>query len=516
VTGAPAAQADLLVTAKGGGAVFAGRLYAWGSRFVLAVLLARVLGATEYGLYTLALTVATVGSGFAILGLDAALVRFGAIYRSRGDDRSLRGALELGVAVPIAISLGMGAVFVIFSDWLASSVIGQPPVAPLLRMVGILIPALVANQQLAAILQGQRKIHLAVVAEQFTQQTIRGAILVVLAFVGLTAESALLASMLAAFSVTLLLVWLVMRSVRGIRAREARREVGAIARFSLPVYFSNLVNTLGGNLQTLLLGAMSSLSSVGVFSVAGHLQLVGSIFHSAVVSSSMPVFAALYDRGDRPALVRLYQTTSRWTLTLNMPFFLGALLFPEALLAIFGEEFRSGALALIILACGNVVNAATGSSGAVLDMSGHTMVKLVNATASVGLALVLNLLLIPPLGIVGAATAAAAAIAIVNVLRILEVRILVGVHPYNGEYAKPIVAGAVAAGFAFVLGRLAAGIGDLAAAGIGLLGLGIAYIAVIRLLGLTEDDRFVVARIRSRLLRRGRARPPSGSGGAAR
>jgi len=512
------AQDDLLVAAKGGGAVFAGRLFAWGSRFVLAVLLARVIGAGEYGLYTLALTIATVGSSFAILGLDAALVRFGAVFAGRGDHGSLRGTLRIGILVPAAISLAMGLAFVMLSDWIAVTIVGKREVAPLLRVVGILVPALVLNQQLAATLQGMRRIHQAVIAEQFAQQTMRFVLLLGLTFVGLTAENAVIASTLAAFGVTFILIWFVRRATPARRdAVPAEHRPVMLMRFSLPVYFSNIVNTLGGNLQTLLLGTMASLTSVGIFSVAGHIQLIGSIFHSAVVSSSMPVFAELHDRGDRAGITRLYQATSRWTLTLNLPFFLAALLFPQFLLSIFGKEFEAGATALVILACGNLLNAATGSSGALLDMSGYTVVKLLNATISVGLALALNLLLIPTYGIVGAAIAAASAIGIVNLLRVVQVRLLIGVGPYNRDYVKPLLAGLCGAAAAVIVGWLTGGLPEWARAGLGLLALVVAYVIAIRMLGLNDDDRLVLSRVSRRLSRRGGRRRsedrPSGDGG---
>ena len=499
------AHDDLLVAAKGGGAVFAGRLFAWGSRFVLAILLARVLGADDYGLYTLALTIATVGSSFAILGLDAALVRFGAVFAGRGDRAGLRGTIRIGVLVPAAISVGMGIAFVVASDWIATTIVGQPAVAPLLRVVGVLVPALVLNQQLAATLQGMRRIHQAVIAEQFAQQTLRFVLLLGLTLIGLTAETALVASTIAAFGVTFVLLWFVRRATpRRDVAVPAEHRPGMLMRFSLPVYFSNVVNTLGGNLQTLFLGAMASLTAVGIFSVAAHIQLIGSIFHSAVVSSSMPVFAALHDRGDRAGMTRLYQTTSRWTLTLNLPFFLAALIFPQFLLAIFGKEFEAGATALVILACGNLLNAATGSSGAVLDMSGYTIVKLLNATISVGLAIALNLLLIPSFGIIGAAIAAASAVGIVNLLRVVQVRILVGVSPYNRDFLKPIVAGFAAAAATLVVGVLMQPLAGWVQAGIGLLVLAGVYTGTIIALGITDDDRLVLDRVMRKLSRRGR------------
>ena len=78
-------------------------------------------------------------------------------------------------------------------------------------------------------------------------------------------------------------------------------------------------------------------------------------------------------------------------------------------------------------------------------MTGHTRVKLLNSALSVALAIGLNWILIPPMGIVGAALAAVGSIAIVNILRLLQVRLLVGVQPYDTSWLKPIAAGLAAA-----------------------------------------------------------------------
>ena len=64
-------RTDVTAAARGGGIVFGGKLFAWGARFVLAIALARLLGAGQYGLYTVALSIAAVVSSPAISGTSA-------------------------------------------------------------------------------------------------------------------------------------------------------------------------------------------------------------------------------------------------------------------------------------------------------------------------------------------------------------------------------------------------------------------------------------------------------------
>jgi O-antigen/teichoic acid export membrane protein len=181
---------------------------------------------------------------------------------------------------------------------------------------------------------------------------------------------------------------------------------------------------------------------------------------------------------------------------------------PEAVLGIFGSDFTSGATALTILAFASLTNAATGTSGAILDMTGHTSVKLVNSTLSVGLAIILNLLLIPPMGVTGAAIASLGSVATVNLLRVGEVAWLVHVGPYDRSWVKPVIAGlaSAAVGWALLLG-LQHVTGLLIRSVVAALALAVTYIVVLLVLGLSDDDRTIVSRAARKFTRR-RGGPP--------
>ena len=496
------AQDDLLVAAKGGGIVFLGRVFAWGSRFLLAILIARLLGAAQYGLYNIALASATIAAALGILGLDAALVRYSAVFAARRDWARLRGTLRFAIGVPAALAGLLATAVVIASEPIAVGLFGEPELAPLLRLTALLIPALIFNQLLAAILQGLKRIHYAVIAEQFSQQVLRFAFIAAFLVFGLSAYYAMLATTLAAIGVTVILAAFVVRSLpAGTRAAAPRSEARSLLAFSLPVWLSNVVNTLGFNLQTTLLGALSTASAVGIFTIANQVTMLGTMFHAAIVSAAMPLFAAIHDRGDRDGLERLYQTTSKWTLAANLPLFLILVAFPTQILALFGPEFQDGALPLAIMAWAGLVNAATGTSGALLDMTGYTSLKLLNSSVAVGLGIGLNFVLIPPFGLVGAALAAVAAITVVNLMRLVEVRIIAHVSPYNRTFTKPIAAAAIA----FLAGIASGAMLDTNAAVEAIIGCAAivgAYILATVRMGLTSDDRMILSRAWSRLSRR--------------
>jgi O-antigen/teichoic acid export membrane protein len=146
-----------------------------------------------------------------------------------------------------------------------------------------------------------------------------------------------------------------------------------------------------------------------------------------------------------------------------------------------------------------MADVSTGMCGAVLDMTGHTTLKLINAVVRFVLSLGLSILLIPQWGVVGAAIAALAAVGGVNLLRLVQVFVLFRLLPYDWSSLKPLLAGAAALGVVLLLGRGETGDVSLAAVAIRASVLMVVYVGMILALGLSPEDRAVLAAVRKRL-----------------
>ena len=261
------------------------------------------------------------------------------------------------------------------------------------------------------------------------------ALLGVLFFIGLEPLTAVIVFGIADVAATITLIVLLNRHLplRRVQIREARREVRPIFSFAFPLWLSGLLSQFRRNIEAVMLGALSTVANVGILSIVDRVNLVGHTVYRSIIVSVKPVLARLHDQQDRPGLAHLYTATTRWTLSLNLPFFLVIVLYPEALLGIFGESFTTGAGALVVFAFAELVIAGTGTCGSVIDMTGHTRAKLVNSVLWISLLLASNALLIPRWGVIGAAVASLIASAAVNLARLIEVWALEGLIPYEQE-----------------------------------------------------------------------------------
>ena len=94
---------------KGSSNALALKMIGMGAGYVFTLLITRNFGAAEMGAFALSITLLSVASVPAMLGIDAALVRFAAEYNAEGRDDLVRGvyikALKIVIPVSFLISL---------------------------------------------------------------------------------------------------------------------------------------------------------------------------------------------------------------------------------------------------------------------------------------------------------------------------------------------------------------------------------------------------------------------------
>ncbi|HSK97937.1 MAG TPA: flippase [Euzebyales bacterium] len=496
-----AAQRAVLATAKGSGFLAGGSLYEFAARFVIAFLLARLIGADGYGLYSLAISAAALFTGLSALGLDDAMVRYVAIMRRRGDDAGLWGTLQLGLGVATPVGVLMGLAMYVAADPIAVGLFDEPRLAPLLRMLAVLVPFLTLSSVLNGCARGFGRMDYATLGKNVVQSTLRMVLLGLLALGGMDVRTALIVFGVSDVAASLTLLFLLNREFafrRPVR-QHVRRDVRGVFGFALPLWLSGLLKQFQGNIETVLLGALANVTSVGIYALVGKVNMLGHVAYRAIIVAVKPVLAGLHDGGDRAGLSSLYATTTRWTLALNVPFFLVVALYAETLLRVFGQAFVAGREALVVLAVAELAVAATGISGSIIDMTGHVRVKLANTVLSMVALLTGSMLLIPRWGMLGAAVAFLIAVVLVEVARLVEVWVFERLQPYRWSTVKPLLAGLVALGLGLALRRLVPHDGAVLVTALECVVVLATYLCALLLLGLAPEDRVVLQRILHRI-----------------
>jgi O-antigen/teichoic acid export membrane protein len=287
--------------------------------------------------------------------------------------------------------------------------------------------------------------------------------------------------------------------------------MGEIMTFALPAWGTRLLETLRGQMFPLLLGSLVRVSASAAFVASSRIAVIPSAIIGTINTAYTPMVGDLHMQKRRGDLLALSRGVGKWSFMLGFPIFCLQVSFPTEILSLFGRQFRAATPALIVLAIGMLFNFSTGPSTRTLMASGRSRLALIDYIIVLSVEIGLSLWLIPSVGLLGAAIARATGSALNNGLPLWQVWRLERLHPYTWDYWKPLVAGVAAAGAARVMVS-ASGLGDgLVSALAGAATLCVAYLLVIILLRLSEEDQAVIRGLIQRMRRRPR---PAAAGGS--
>jgi O-antigen/teichoic acid export membrane protein len=491
---------ESLNVARGGIFLAGGSLFSYASRFFIALLLARHLGANSYGEYVLAIGITAIASGIAYLGLPSAMVRFVAIRSKKRDRPGVWATLQIGILGSVGAGVVLGLVLFLAADPIATNIFGDPSIADLLRALAIFVPFMSLSGVLGGALRGFKRMDYSAFGENVVKSITRLVLVIVLVVFDLNVLAAAVIYGISEVATTVTFAYLLNKQFALAQPLGGLRgEVKDIASFSFPLWLSGLLRKFRKNIQILLIGTLGTVSGAGVFAIATKVNLLGLVVYHAVLRSARPTFAELLHENNRSEAGDLYRTTTRWTFMANLPFFIIVVLFAEPILSVFGATFRTGASALVVLGLAALITAGTGTCGTVIDMAGHTLLKLVNSVIWVTVLLVANWLLIPRWGIFGAAIATLIGSVTINLIRVVEVWSIERIQPYDRTFLKPLVAGLGSAAIVGAVSLLAPGGVTLVWAAVGSVLVILLYAGLSVLLGLAPEDRTVFARTYEKL-----------------
>jgi O-antigen/teichoic acid export membrane protein len=168
------------------------------------------------------------------------------------------------------------------------------------------------------------------------------------------------------------------------------------------------------NLPILVISALTGPAEAGLFAVAFRAATVQALGLAAINTVVGPMIARLTAGSDREGLQGVLTRSARLSFLLTAALAALMVVFRDELLSLFGGEFKDAAIPLVILSAGQVVNAACGSVGTLFIMSNETRYAVGGFAIGAVTTFALLILLVPPLGVTGAATATATGIAVWN------------------------------------------------------------------------------------------------------
>ncbi len=435
-------------TARGGAVNLAGSLVSALAQLVTVLLVTRGVDRETAGSLFAGVSLLLVVAAVVQLGTDVSLVRHVSACRAVRRRADAVAVVKVSVvAVTAVATLPLAVVLLLPDRWVSEMLGGGDAAVAAVLLAGV--PGVALHELFLAVTRGVGAMRPTVVLERVLRPTVQ------LVLVGAALAGVASAPLLAAAWVLSWWVVLPFSAVAGVRTLRGLEDGGEPTPATSSRSFWLFSATRAGSracqvaLQRgdiLLVAALAGASAAAVYTAATRFLVLGQLVGTAVQQAAQPFFAGLHTVGDRAALGELLKKATVWSVALVWPAYVVMALCAVPLLSVFGAGYEAGASSLTVLSVAMLAATAAGPVDVVLQMAGRGGTSLLITFVALAVDVVGCLVLVPRLGIVGAAAAWAAAIVVRNVATVWAVRRSPGVTAWSPLLPRVAGQALVAAG----------------------------------------------------------------------
>lgn len=381
------------------------------------LLIARLVDAETFGIYSYVLAWVTVLAYFSALGFDIALLRFVSAYRANQAWSLLRGVIRYSqqrMAIAGAVVVVAGTIAVTIPDN------GMSPELTDTFLAGfILVPIWALLWIRSSIVRAFGGVLSAVVPDRMIRDGALICIVVLLSW-GLKWRLDAPSVMMATLAGTTMALLLASLAVRRLHPHEID---GITPSYDIPIWRKTILPLMAitateamlNRCGVLVLGWDGLTKEAGIYTLAFSISFLVALPRTAANTLLAPTISDLFVRKQHHALQVLIARIALWTLCGAALSALALSIIAEPLLAWFGQSYEAGVPALHILLLGQVLAASCGSQLSIMTMTGCERSAALLLILSTIFNVLLSAGLVNQLGLIGAAISTTITLVIWNI-----------------------------------------------------------------------------------------------------
>ncbi len=413
------------------GSAFLIRVASAGLIFIVQIFLARWMGRFEFGIYIYVWTWVLLIGALAPLGLGYLAQRFIPEYSAKRDLKRLRGFLFASRW----ICFGLGALAAIVGTLVILG-LGERIAAyyTLPFLIGLVcLPIFAVSSVQDSIARSYNWIDLALVPDYIAQPLLILAFIASMHFAGMpvNAVAVLFAAVLAYWAMTLMQTGLLGRRLGTVVKPGPRRyDVAHWMQTALPVFLVDGCFFLLTYIDILLLELFVSPEEIAVYYAAVKTLALVAFIYFAVSAACAHRFAEYHASKNKKKLAAFVHQATRMMFWPSLAMAAALVVFGKWILMLFGPGFEEGYPLILVLAIGLIARASVGPAERLLSMVGEQKICALVYAAAVLANIALCFILVPRLGLIGAAASTASALVLESILLFFAVKKRLGLHVF--------------------------------------------------------------------------------------
>jgi O-antigen/teichoic acid export membrane protein len=406
-----------------------------GLSYLMFVAFAHLLNAEDYGVFAFSFNLAVVVSAFAGFGYSTAIMRYLPKYLAQGRPEYANGAIKMGTQLTllgIVLALLVGVVADHF--WMVASNRNY-------FVVAVLASTFCIGDFAAGVLRAQNS----VVASMLPRDVLWRILAPVCALIAVWSRY-MLNSNLAIYICASVLLALLIFQIAVVRSNMKKNvaQLPAVSdwagtrRSLLPLWGAGIIFAMIQQMDVVVVGLLANAGETGAYFAAQKTAALLSLVLIAGGLVTAPIMAALYEKKQTQELQKLCRQMVIAIAAVTLLGFLFLVLSGNILLSIFNPRFTSAYYILLILAFGAMIDAVSGPTAYLMQMTSLETVYARMLAVIYVLVFVLQFIFIPKYGVIAAALANASGVIVWNCVSIYFLRKKIGVDPSLFGFFFPI------------------------------------------------------------------------------
>lgn len=399
--------------------------------YLFTLLVTKKYGVDAWGVFTLFFAMIQILSKLARFGFDKGAIKFISEYRVQKNQNALSSFYFLMVAIVFILTLIFSLALFYCSSIVAELIFKDISAAYYVKIASICLIPFSLTMINAFSLKALKKIK----EGAFLGHTMLFSIAITsLLLLDIGSNGALQVIYALTLSIYLgclisFILWFRISKV-SLFSGDSSVKVREIFKVTIPLIFAGSLFLLMGWADTFMLGYFKSEQEVGAYNIITKIARFSTLIIVAIDSIFSPKISEFSTNNQFDGLEKLAIYGSRLTFFLTLPILILICTFPNFILGIFHEDLQDELIvySLIIVAAAKFVNAICGNVGSLLQLTGKQVAYQNIVLTSLGINLILNYILIPPYGIIGASIASFISISLNNLLGLFFVKKYFGIN----------------------------------------------------------------------------------------
>lgn len=412
--------------------------------FFAKILIIRNWSQSNFGVFTLAITIPAILLIIFSLGLKDGITRNLAFFRGKYQYNKINEIISSSIIYFFLSGIIASIILFFTADFISIKIFNTPDLVKPLKIIATLLPFSKLLSYFGSIFRGYDQVE----PQIFFNEILKYFLL--FAFVSLIVIFDLPFITIFYLYLIAIIISCVLMTIYAFKKLPVLKNLSLkyikkntmieLIIFSLPLLGSSLIFLFMKYINTLMLGSIKGVISVALYEAAVPIAAVISMPLTALSLIYMPVISGLFAKRKYTEIRRNYTILTKWIIWITFPIFIVFIFYSDELITfLFGDEYISASNIFRITAIAYIIMNFLGLNSHSLIVIGKTRIILFSILLGAVINIGLNILLVPSYGVNGAGIGFLISIFISNFLMSLILYKHIKAHPFSFNLGKSIL-----------------------------------------------------------------------------